>query len=196
MLPVTAALTSPRSALPTAPRAPLFAAVPFFEEFTVGRILIILLSFTLVACGNPDLGKIGRKSASKTDGATATPSTPSSGAAFGNCHNFTVYAGTAPNFAQNFNGASACASTSQLNLVRVKTSAYFPTDTRVCLVPLSFRGASNATCFAINGQLEVSLSTDQFTAVTMVRESDLGAYVSYLSGTSASYPAMGYANLR
>jgi hypothetical protein len=159
-------------------------------------ILIILSTFLLAACGNIDEGKAVRRNGESLSSAYAPPAAPSSGASYAACKDMTAYGGTDPTFAQNFASASACASTSQLNLVRLKVSAYFPSSTRVCLVPLNFQGAFNATCFAINGQLEVSLTTEQFTAVALVRESDLGAYVTYIRGQSSSYPAMGYAALR
>lgn len=161
----------------------------------MSRFILLLSAFLLVACGNIDRGKAVRTTRAKTDGATATAA-PTSEAVYANCKSFTVYQGTDASFAPTYNGMSACASTSQLNLVRLKVNAYFPIETRFCLVPLSFRGAFNATCFTVNGQLEVALSTEQFTSVAMVRESDLGAYTSYLSGQSPSYPAMAYANLR
>jgi len=157
---------------------------------------LILSAFLLAACGNIDQGKASRLASAATDSANLVATVPSSGQSFGNCKAMSIYAGTDPAFSKNFGGTTACASTTQLNLVKLKTSAYFPTSTRVCLVPLSFQGAFDATCFVVNGQVEIALTTEQFTSVALVRESDLGAYVTYITGKSASYPAMAFASLR
>lgn len=162
------------------------------------RLFIALFSIAfLVGCGNVDQGKIGIKK-SKTTSAAATSSSgsTSNGLSFSSCKNLAVYSGTDANFAMTYNGVQVCAGASQLNTVRIKTSAYFPTSQRFCMVPLAFAAAFSATCFTVNGQADLTMASENFTALALVRESDLSAYTAYLTGKSASYPPMGYANVR
>jgi len=107
-----------------------------------------------------------------------------------------VYNGSNASLASDFSGASACASTSHLNVVRIRVSANLAASTRVCVVPLNFSSSFPATCQTINGQADVALSTGDYTAVTLVHESELATYQSYLAGQVSSYPPMAYAAVR
>ncbi|RZA06547.1 MAG: hypothetical protein EOP11_10065 [Proteobacteria bacterium] len=161
----------------------------------MSKILLLLSLLLVVGCGNVDRGKTVRTSRTKTDSANTTV-LPTSSATFDACKAFAVYGGADPFFAQTFGGSQACAGASQLNLVKLKVTASFPSNTRFCLVPLAFQGAFTATCFAINGQAEITLSSEKYTALTLLRESDLAAYQNYLIGQTSAYPAMAYVSLR
>lgn len=154
-------------------------------------ILIALLGLLAVGCGNVDEGKVGLRNAKAK---TSSVQAPSTGGALqlGPCQR--LQAQNDGN--QVFASVQACAGVTAMNVVRIKTSAYFSTSERYCVVPLSFAGAYAATCFNVNGQADLTLSTEAFTAIAMVREADLNAYTSYLSGQTSNPPAMGYANLR
>jgi hypothetical protein len=162
------------------------------------RFSLLLLSLLfLSSCGNIDQGKVGIP---QNTSASATVSTPtsinSSGTTFSNCSSFAVYQGTDPTFASTFNGLQACAGVSNPTKLRIKTTGSFPTSQAFCIVPLTFNGEYAATCFTVNGQADLTLSTGQYTSVAIVRETDLAAYMTYLQGVTLSYPPMGFASVR
>lgn len=154
-------------------------------------IIVALFGMLAVGCGNVDEGKVGLRTAKAKTSAVQTASTGGA-LQLGPCQRLQVQNDPG----QVFTSVQACAGVTSMNVVRIKTSAYFSTAERYCVVPLSFAGAYAATCFTVNGQADLTLSTEAFTAIAMVRESDLNAYTSYLTGQTASPPAMGYANLR
>lgn len=158
-------------------------------------ILASLLIFS--GCGaNPDYGrplKVGKYGQTST--VSATPSAVSD-IDLAPCKTTTIYSGSDPALATTFSNSSACASTSNLRLVRIKVRSDFSPTARVCIVPLSFTASYPATCATINGQADFTLSTDLFSSVTLVYEAQLNSYMSYLNGQTASYPAMAFAAVR
>jgi hypothetical protein len=144
-----------------------------------------LASLVLLAgCGaNPDHGK-SIKPGKKTSAAALSPAAGPVAELIqlSPCKTMSIYGGSNPALAADFSGSSACASTSHLNVVRIRVSANLPTTARVCVVPLNFSNHFPATCQTINGQADVVLSTGEFTAVTLVYENQLASYQSYLNG--------------
>jgi hypothetical protein len=155
--------------------------------------LFLLTAFALSGCGNPDYGKMGKV---KTSGdAVEAATSVTSGQSFGPCQGLVVFPGSNPTTAQAFTGAQACAGISDPTAVLLKTGASFPANTRACLVPTSSSAIYLATCFTISGQATLRLSTASFSSVSLVLESDLSAYLTYLYGQSSYPPAYGIAAL-
>lgn len=163
---------------------------------SVTRLNWILLTCLLAACGNADQG-IEKKRQELNGLGTATSVTYGpDGKEFGPCKNMVVYQGKDPSFSQVFNGASACASTSHENIVKLKVSASFPANTRFCLIPLTASAALLETCFTINGQKDIALSSSTFLAVILVREVDVDDYRAFIANPGGPYPPMAHAVLR
>lgn len=157
-----------------------------------------LFSLLLVACGNADQG-IEKKRQDLNGLGTATSVTygPDGIAkTFGPCKNMTVYGGKDPSFATVYNGASACASTSHEHIVKLKVSANFPASIRFCLIPLTATAALMESCFSVNGQADIALSSSTFSAVVLVREVDVDDYRAFLMNPGGPYPPMAHAVLR
>lgn len=164
-------------------------------------LFITLLGFLLVGCGNADDGamaklKIQSSSVATNTSVTAPPPAPNNGLSFGPCKTMTVYQGNNASYAALYTNTQACASTSNLNIVKLKTTTQFPASEEFCLVPLNSAYAYGESCFTTTGQIDITLNTTQFTAITLVRKADLSAYKAYLMGSSAVYPAMAFAQLR
>jgi hypothetical protein len=94
-----------------------------------------------------------------------------------------------------FSGAKACRSTDNSRVVRFQVSAQFPANARVCVFPLNSYGHQSESCFAINGQAQTFLSTDQFDSVGIVFESDAAAYKRYLNGQTSAFPDLAFSSL-
>lgn len=157
---------------------------------------IALLALTLAACGNADHG-IEKKNQSLSTATAITLAATNPSLTLGPCKNLTVYAGTDPSFASTLQGTSACAGTNLTNVVRLRVSANFPVNARVCLVPFNTVSSYPETCFLINGQADITVTTPAYTGVSLVREGDLQSYFSYLNNPAAGgYPPFAYAVLR
>ena len=166
------------------------------------RIFLILISAMLCACGNSDLGAERNQLNGQFKGVTHTNSSSggtttgsSQSYQFGPCKNLAVYNGSDSSFAQLYSGTSACPATNNQAVVKVRLNASFPTSVRVCIVPSNSQQSYLATCVVINGQADVYLGTTNFDAITVVRETDLNQYNSFLL-TGAGNPPMAYGLVR
>lgn len=155
------------------------------------RFTLLLIALILVGCGqNADRG-IAYKERSYMLSTSSQTAGITQGMSFGPCKNLQVY-GPADS---TLNGSSSCASTSNLNVVMLRVNAYFPSNVRYCLVPFSASASYPETCFTMNGQANITLSTASFTGVSLVKESDLAYYKSYLT-QPLTPPSFAYALLR
>lgn len=151
-------------------------------KFRLLAALILLPALT--GCGNPDRGL-----SSATKKATAT-------AKFDTCYNLNVSSAAAGSFGQSLQGASVCPATNEPGLVRLRVPASFPANSRVCLVPFAANAAGGASCTSVTGQADFVMSMTGFNSLSVVRESDVTTYRTYLSGLTASPPSYGYASWR
>lgn len=162
------------------------------------RFALIALCSLFAACGNTDKGvelKNPKQGTSTAQSITLTNVNPN--VQLGPCKNLQVFAGTEPAYSQVFNGTSACASTNMSNIVRLRVPAGFPSDTRFCLVPQSATMVYTQTCFTINGQSDITLSSPAFTSVVLLREGDMGNFNNYLRNPSGTaYPPLAFGQLR
>lgn len=158
---------------------------------TAMRYFILLL--LLVGCGNVDKGIAVKEHDYSIKPSPAMPSAAviDNSITYGPCKNLIAYGPQD----SNLNGASACASTSNSNIVLLKVNAYFPINTRYCLVPFNSSFTYGETCFTINGQSNITLGNSSFTGVSLVKESDLGYYKQYLV-QPLTPPSFAYALLR
>lgn len=104
-----------------------------------------------------------------------------------------TFLGNDLSFNQTMMGTSVCPIEGTTNgqkgsLVRVRVNANFPRNLRVCLVPIGPAVMSNVPCFAIDGEVDVNVFTDQYTSLVMVEESNLAAYQAYRNGAAAALP--------
>jgi hypothetical protein len=165
---------------------------------------ILCVSLLCVACGNPDNGLIANKKKSSSTSsnnaigvATSVYVDPAS-LRFNSCVNMQVYAGV-DNSNQYLSGMVACASSTSLNVVKIKASANLPVNLRVCVIASSGTQMSTApNCQAINGEANFTVDISGFKAVTVVTESNLGAYYAWVNagGADPYYPSMSYAQVR
>lgn len=155
------------------------------------RSTLFIFAFFLVGCGqNADRG-IAYKERNYMLSTSSQAAGVTQGLSYGPCKNLQLY-GPADS---TLNGSSACASTSQLNVVMLRVNAYFPSNVRYCLVPFSSSASFPETCFTMNGQANITLSTSSFSGVSLVKESDLAYYKSYLT-QPLTPPSFAYALLR
>lgn len=161
------------------------------------KALLLLTAIVLTACGaNPDRGLTVNKSAkAAASKSTVTTTADASGLEYGSCQALAVYTGTDAAFAQQLQGASACPGVSNRAMVRVKMGSTFVFGTRVCVVPLG-SSAFIPSCFGIDRQADLTLTTNQFTGVAIVKEDQLSAYMSFANGQSGTYPAMAFGTIR
>ena len=126
---------------------------------------------------------------------TVNQGTQGSGQAaqFQPCKTLTVYSGTDPSFAANLNGAMACPGIVG-SLVRIKTNAMM--GQQLCMVPSGPYGNYQETCFNNSGQIDLMASSSDYTAIALVRASDLTAYTQYIQGNSSTYPPVAFAIVR
>jgi hypothetical protein len=63
-------------------------------------------------------------------------------------------------------------------------------------VPFAANAAGGASCTSVSGQTDFVMSMTGFNGLSVVRESDVTAYRTYLSGLTGSPPSYGYASWR
>jgi len=161
-------------------------------------IFILLAGFALSACGNADHGKLTNKNKAKTASVTFTTSISNQdNIALENC--ISLQAQQASSLAPmpaDMSGLSLCPHASGQEKVRLKASANTPAGGRYCLVPYTFNNILSPTCFNIDGQIDITLISSQYTDIALVRESDLNFFLSYGNNQTSSYPAFSYAQVR
>ena len=170
-------------------------------SFRIVKILPVCLAVaSLAGCGNPDYGKEFRPGGKPASQAASTEPAAQQAAvapeAWGPCKTMYVYSGTGAAYSSELANSKACPGVANKSAARLKVSAYFPTTRRACLVPLNSGAAYPATCFTINGEKDITLNTASYTALTLVYETDLAAYTSYLNNQSNTYPALAFAAVR
>ena len=161
-------------------------------------ILSQLLSFALLcSCGNANDGKSFnpyRKSGGASQANLENPvlsSVPVPQPLI--CKNPTLSSGGSPAFDAIFAGSVFCpmqgiSPGTKGFMARLKVNAALPSDTRLCAIPFVYDSPANETCFSLNGQADFSLSTDQYTSVVILAESNLGAYKAFLMNAGVLPP--------
>lgn len=158
---------------------------------------LLIAGFALTACGNADHGKLSNKNKSKTSSVTFTTTTTGDTVALEACITLQPQQASSLNpMPSELMGLTVCPHSSGQEKVRLKTTANTPSGGRYCLVPYTFDQILGSTCFNINGQLDVTLVSAQYTDIALVKESDLNFFLSYGNNQSASYPAYAYAQVR
>ena len=112
---------------------------------------------------------------------------------FQSCHSPLIYSAD-QSFNTAFQGSALCPGLSddhntRSNLVRLKVSTLVPANTQLCLVPFVYDAAAPESCFAINGQSDIRLSTNQYTSIVVVPATYLQAYKDFLLTPGALPPA-------
>ncbi len=155
-------------------------------------LLPMLAMLLLTACGNADKGlELKNKNGGISTARSITITDINPNLTLGPCQNLTVFGGNDPSFAATYSGTSACPSSNVSNIVRLRVNANFPSSTRFCIVPYNATNSFAHTCFNVNGQADVTLTTAAFTGIVLVREADLQSYLSYLNNPAAGgYPPL------
>jgi hypothetical protein len=99
-----------------------------------------------------------------------------------------------PGFQSAFQGAVLCpglqpGSTNRSNVVRFKVGAAVPANTALCIVPFVYDADAKETCFLMNGQADVQLSTNQYTSLVVVPQAYLNVYLSFLVTPGSNPPS-------
>ncbi|MGZ3730103.1 MAG: hypothetical protein ACXVCG_12795, partial [Bdellovibrionota bacterium] len=193
----------PTTALPFA-RLPAHAAcLPNHSEVSVRHIAlwVALLCLPLLSgCGNANTGKAftpfnyAKTSASQANSAGPTNTTSVPQLLF--CHSPLLTSADATTAAA-FNGSVLCseqaansATGTKSGMVRIKVNSTLPAGSALCAIPFVYDSAETETCFSVPSglQLDFQLTTDQYTSVVVVAQSQLQAYKVFLSNPGALPP--------
>lgn len=64
-----------------------------------------------------------------------------------------------------------------------------PVNARLCLVPFVGSYPAAQSCFSINGEADVVLSTDQYGSIILLPEESMAQYSTFLSNPAATAPS-------
>jgi hypothetical protein len=149
------------------------------------RLITLALLPLLTACGNGNDGKrfnpFPKKASAVNQNPVQTGGLAQAPNQFASCTGPTIYTDDA-GFNSAFTGSRLCpglaagSTTKRSNVVRFKVNAGVPVNTRLCIVPFVYDGMAAPVCFAINGQYDAILSTDQYTSIIILPEAHLAEY--------------------
>jgi hypothetical protein len=153
-----------------------------------------MLPLLLSGCGNGDDGITRRRLASQSSlTAKKTFATPLD--SFSSCQPMVVKEGTNPAYANaTYSGIQACRGLSRPAEVLLQVNAYFPTNVTFCLIPIN-SAAAPESCFTINGQAQIALSTSNYSYLVLVANSDLAAYKAYQAQLANDAPPRAIATM-
>jgi hypothetical protein len=147
----------------------------------------------LTACGNGNDGRAFNPFPKKSTSSVNNPVNAGLGVSgqFLPCHSAWAPSADA-GFNAAFAGSVLCpgegpTTGSKGALARLKVNSGVPVNTRLCMIPFVYDLPTAETCFAINGQADVVLSSDQYTSIVVLSESQLAAYKAYMN--DPNYPA-------
>lgn len=163
-------------------------------KFNLPILFAILL---LTACGNADQGKLPNKGKAKTSSVTFTTSASIPNVSLEAC--IPLQAQQASSLAPmpaDLSSLTLCPHSSGQEKVRLRASANTPAGGKYCLVPYTSDRILNPSCFNLDGQIDVTLASSQYTDIALVRENDLNFFLSYGNRQTTSYPAFAYAQVR
>ena len=172
------------------------------------KLIIIIFSIFLVACGNADR-YVNNNQLATSKHLPATPLTTafdSPDTSFHSCLNLTVNQGDPVDATLStlFSGISACQSSSDPRTVKVVVPANFPPTDVFCLVPQGeydtgavWTYPPATLCTEIIGQkvFNFNVVTKEINSVTLLRQQDYSKYLDYIKDLSNNQPARAYGRI-
>lgn len=154
----------------------------------------------LTGCGNANTGQAftplnyAKTSASQANSTGPANTTGVPQLLF--CHSPLLTSADAPTAAA-FSGSVLCseqaansATGTKSGVVRLKVNSTVPAGSVLCAIPFVYDSAETETCFAVPAglQLDFQLTTDQYTSVVVLEQSQLAAYKVFLSNPGLLAP--------
>jgi hypothetical protein len=158
---------------------------------------VLLPAVMFSACGNSDRGLIENRKPPAASAVNSASAHPGPQDTFSACQLMTINGGSNAAYAQTtFTGTHVCRGISRPNSALLQVNASFPANVSFCLVPIAADGTASAeTCFNVNGQAEITLTTSNYSVLVLLAASDMSNYRAYLAQQTDNAPPRATATL-